>query len=544
MKKILSILILLSMLLCFAGCVEPQDSDPSDDGTTPGGDGTTPGDGSDTTPGDGNNGTAPTGEALSYLDDMSSYVTLDKSDYSDMRLASSIRRPTSADVENEIIKLIYSNRESQGTVVTAPSIPAVAPGHSVSIYYRGYYIEDGSRVYFNGGCNLPASSPSALGIGSGQFISGFELGLVGRIPSDYVSIKALSEGTVADGDIIIVSYDHVPYEGSATTQSGVVVDLSEDVDAIFGKGFRELVTGAELGKTGTGSIVVDNGGTSDVITSVKVEKIYRAARTDEDGEALPVLTVTSYFPFDYGKEELNGREAFFDVYIMSSTVHEAPEFDDAFVTDILKLTDADLEKYAGESLAEKYRAVIFERLNEEYDAKLRGELMSGVIEHIFERVEIVSLPESAILYQYNSLYNEILALHKQYIYYYPSIDSFARAYLGLEEGTDWTKELKEMASDGVIRQAAYYYVGQAEGFIPNSTELDAAATELYNAGLESFLKYYGIVREKFNTQSEYNAKVLEYSEYYAASYSMDYFRESAVVEAILDGIIKNFVTVI
>ena len=365
---------------------------------------------------------------------------------------------------------------------------------------------------------------------------------MGKKPSEFVSIEVLSEGSVLDGDIVIISYEYMPYGGTATTKSSVVVDLSEDVDALFGDGFRELIVGAELGVTGTGSILVDNNGKSDVITSVRVGRIFRATRTGEGGEELPVLTVPAYFPADYGKAELNGREAFFDVYVMSATVYDTPDFDDAFVTETLKMTADDLEGYAGESLADKYRNVIFETLTDDYNAELKSELMNSVVEYIFDKSSTVSLPEEVLLYQYNYIYDQMAQMYEQYSYYYPTIDSFAIAYFGLEDGADWQATIRVLAEDAVLRQAAFYYVGQVEGFIPKEEELDLAATELYNTELDAFLEYYGVVKDKFDTESEYNAAVLEYAGYFSEYYNLDYFREAVVVESIFDGILENFVT--
>lgn len=541
MKKILGILLLITLLFGLAAC-DPSDGGSGDGGDQGGGESNPDNGGADNGGENDPDDDTQKGEQLSYLDDMSKYVTVSREDYSDIRLTSAVRKPTDKDVENEIIKLLYSNKAKEGTSYTDISeIPAVSAGDNVSIYYRGYYVEDGARVYFDGGCNL-SSSAGTLGIGSGQFISGFELGLVGKKPSEFVSIETLSEGSVLDGDIVIISYEYIPYGGTATTKSGVVVDLSDDVDALFGVGFRELIVGAELGVTGTGSILVDNNGKSDVITSVRVGRIFRAIRTGERGEELPVLTVSAYFPADYGKAELNGREAFFDVYIMSSTVYDTPDFDDAFVTGTLKMTAADLEGYAGESLADKYRSAVLEYLTDDYSTELRSELMNSVVEYIFGKASTVSLPEEVLLYQYNYIYDQMAQMYEQYSYYYPTIDSFAIAYFGLEDGADWQATIRDLAEDAFLRQAAFYYVGQAEGFIPEGEALDGAATELYNAELDAFLEYYGVVRDKFDTESEYNAAVLEYAGYFSEYYTLDYFREAVVFESIFDGILENFVT--
>lgn len=115
-----------------------------------------------------------------FGNDLSKYITLDKSVYSDMSVEiSSQYIVDDEDVQTYIQKQRLNNRTAlnDGAKVTDKAIEL---GDSAYIYYKGFL----NGEEFEGGSNWDAAEPTELVIGSGSFIPGFEEGLIGIIPAD------------------------------------------------------------------------------------------------------------------------------------------------------------------------------------------------------------------------------------------------------------------------------------------------------------------------------------------------------------------------
>ena len=115
-----------------------------------------------------------------FAADMTDYVALDSSKYKD----SSITLGTAYEVDDEMVNdtlnsMLYKYRAplNGGETLTDKAIEF---GDTAFIYYRGEI--DGKE--FSGGSNFNDAKPYELGIGSGNFIDGFEDGLIGIIPSE------------------------------------------------------------------------------------------------------------------------------------------------------------------------------------------------------------------------------------------------------------------------------------------------------------------------------------------------------------------------
>ena len=115
-----------------------------------------------------------------FAADMSDYVALDKSKYTDVSVKLGLEYVVDDEmVQTTLNKTLYKYREPQngGDALTDKAIEF---GDTAFIYYRGEI--DGKE--FSGGSNFNDAKPYELGIGSGNFIEGFEDGLIGIIPSD------------------------------------------------------------------------------------------------------------------------------------------------------------------------------------------------------------------------------------------------------------------------------------------------------------------------------------------------------------------------
>ena len=189
MKKIITLILLLSLLLgVFASCKkdddlpEGEDNENTEGGENGGTDGDDSGDGS----GDGNNdftdGDIGNKEDKFNImtEDLSDYIAIDKQLYTDYEVVID-RSMVDLLIEHEVIKALYKHKGKE----KIEGDGVISVGDTVNIYYKGYYMDGEEKVFFDGGDNTAAEKPHALGIGSGGFIPGFEYNLIGKNPADY-----------------------------------------------------------------------------------------------------------------------------------------------------------------------------------------------------------------------------------------------------------------------------------------------------------------------------------------------------------------------
>ena len=114
-----------------------------------------------------------------FAADMKDYVKLDTSVCNDLNVTiSSDYIVTDSDVDEYIDALCFSKKTvaNDGAKITGEP---VKKGDTAYIFYRGEI--DGEE--FPGMSNMSDETPKGLSIGSGQFIEGFEDGLIGVVPS-------------------------------------------------------------------------------------------------------------------------------------------------------------------------------------------------------------------------------------------------------------------------------------------------------------------------------------------------------------------------
>ncbi len=106
-------------------------------------------------------------------------VTIDKADYTDMKLTiPDAYKIEDEDVQTYIGQILFENRIAENGS-TQVKDKALKRGDDAFIYYKGYM--DGKE--FDGGSNWDEDKPFQLGLGSGEFIPGFEEALVGIVPN-------------------------------------------------------------------------------------------------------------------------------------------------------------------------------------------------------------------------------------------------------------------------------------------------------------------------------------------------------------------------
>ncbi len=474
--------------------------------------------------------------SVDYMkDNLGKYISLSASDYKNYDVLINLDPVTDASIENEIMKLLYNNRkETDNKNLFGQTIKV---GDTANIYYYGYTLDkDGNKVPFDGGCNF-AGSVTALGIGSGSMIPGFEAALVGKNSADYASMTKRTDGVVEDGNLLYITYTAVYFDGANDKDATAMVDLSTDVDAEWGEGFKEYLLGATVGKEIEGphyrNTVVDGVTRSDVFTNITVNRVVEFS----EGET---LTIDVTFPRPYpNSTELEGKEVKFDIYIVTSVNYDTPEFDETFITETLKLTAEDLAEFEGETLVEKYRAKIVRDLNGTYDANVDNAIEEQFWAHLRSKVKVKKLPESEINSFYRNYYNEIESYYSTYQSYFTSFDQAARQYLGLGTTDDWQAALQQKAETAVLEKLMFYYIVREEGLTPDEAKYNELYEKAYNDMLNSYLKQYDVDREDFDSDEDYEKEVKVYRDLIDKNYGEAYFRESVYFEYAMEALRAN-----
>ncbi len=473
------------------------------------------------------------------------YIELDKSNYEAYDVLINLDRLIDDEgkdteyfklsVQNEIMKLLYANRKA--TDGKNKIGQTVKVGDTANIYYYGYTLDaNGEKVPFTGGSNF-SDKVTSLGIGSGNMIVGFELALVGKNGDDYQKMTKLTEGTVKDGQLVSITYDATYFDGVAKKGATAMVDLSKDVDAEWGEGFKNYLIGKEIGKPISDRLTIDKTGDdgikrSDVYSGVTVN----SAIEFDEGEP---LTIDVTFPRPYNSAELEGKSVKFDIYIITSVSYDTPEFNDEFITETLKVKAEDLANYGDESatLTEKYTEKIRADLLKSHEEELNSLIETAMWQHLHKSVKVKKLPKSEVSTFYNNYEDEINLYYTQYQSYYSSFDQAARDYLQIGSTADWRAALTERAEQAVVEKIMFYYIAREQGLMPDEATERTLYEDMFNEMLDAYLEQYKIYRDNYDTEEAYNKDVDKYREIILTQYGEDYIMENAVFEHIMSTLI-------
>ncbi|MBQ9084831.1 MAG: hypothetical protein IJY24_04160 [Clostridia bacterium] len=478
---------------------------------------------------------------LDYTTDVSGYLSIAPEDYKSFDVKLNLDKPGEMQVRQEIIKALYANRDKDPVYKDNQKNVVVKVGHDVNIYYVGYTLDDsGNKNYFNGGSNL-ADKVTALGIGSGKMITGFELALIDKNPLDYQSIRVRSvkggNPIVDEGDIVCISYTGIFFDNSKSGKNlTATINLSDpNVKEIWGEELIEGLIGASVGETvktvdadgneKTASFYhnrTDKEGVveTDTYTDVVINKAFDVS----DGEP---LTIDVSFPKNYGESTLAGKPVKFDIYIMTSMVYNAPEYNDEFVTKTLGISEEELAEYEGETVLQKYESKLLFDLNKTYDDDVLNLVQSAMWEHYIKVAKFKSLPEGEVLDFYNSSLSEIEGYYSSYGQSsYGSLDSFATTYLNLDSKADWRAYLRQQAEYQVKQMLVFYYVTQREGFVPTEEEFKVEYRKLYDEAFERYLESKEFSRDDYKTEELYQNALEGHKKTFDAYYGEEYFKEN------------------
>ncbi len=486
-------------------------------------------------------------------DNLSKYIEISRDDYGNMSVDIPLESYEEIDLLRKINEVLVENKSKDPLYSGgAYKSEAITLGDVVSLMYRGYYIDgDGKTVEISS--NFESGEKIMLEVGSGKvisdstsatyFITGFTDGMLGVVPSDYQPFLKYGEGTVQEGDVIYLTYTAFYPDDAGTYKqaSAERIDLSEDIDAIYGTGFKAFLLGTAEGteaqKIGTklSSKTFPYGTGSAGYSDMKIEFVTRGC------ESAP-LTVDVAFPADYTEASLRGVDAKFDLYISSAVIYDTPELDEKFITETLKITAEDLADYEGADIVAKYKNYLTKEIKEEIEQTNEDLIIEAVWDILFEAVEIKKLPEANVDQYYDAYYNEVSYYYSLYSSYYSSIDAAALEYLSLSQGADWRAHLKTKAEDAATEELIFYYIIREEGFIPDKTEFNRMRDEIIESHYEYHLELNAdelskLEGEKYDARAnEIRAEMLEY-------YGDDYFDENVYYNYGMDKILEELVTV-
>lgn len=187
------------------------------------------------------------------------------------------------------------------------------------------------------------------------------------------------------------------------------------------------------------------------------------------------------FPEDYGKEELNGKDVIFYIYVEYAVAYDLPPLDRAFIVDTLGY-QPQKDSYANDTeLLEEFRTSIRTSMEESIADELAEAKTDALWDHLWKNATFTGWPEEELAYYIAYYENNI---HAAYNYYaeqmgadflsvYPTVDAFARAYLRLGENDDWHTEVASWAKAIVEREMLLHAIGEQEGMeTVSDTELE------------------------------------------------------------------------
>lgn len=463
----------------------------------------------------------------------SEYVYIASEDYKNFPVEIPLVSVDESDVQFEINKLLVKNKDKKalydGDAVYVSGYK-IKVGDVAKLWYRAYTTdENGVKTEVPGASNFNDTSPYPLEIGSGNFVKGFEDGLVGK-PLQEKGLDVVKTGKVEDGDIIYISYSAFLPNGKPTDVSKVRIDTSDKlaVDKVYGKGFADFLIGKYIGgKAETPPPFRVEG--EEIDTAYFNLKIDYVLRSEETPYLLDVV-----FPADYREKSLRGLKVTFEVYVSRAVMYKTPEWSDSFITDTLKVSPESLSVYEGETLTQKYENKLLSELKASAEIANKSLIAEEMFRYYRSKAEVKKLPEWEVQKMYNQYVNDAAGIYNMYSSSFKTFDEFARYYFGLSSDANWQEFLMTKAEDAVTERLIFFYIINKEGIIPQGEDYD----RLYKECIEEYKKYFFEVNkaeiDACKTEEEKTAKRLEIENRMLELYGEKYFRELVYEKYALD----------
>ncbi len=331
---------------------------------------------------------------------------------------------------------------------------------------------------------------------------------------------------VEDGDVLeyidYIRFEYRVAENGTTTVTDKAVKLGDDV-YIYYKGFIDGVefdggsnwddeSPYQLG-LGSGTFIP---GFEDALVGL-VPEDYSKSNPAE-------IRVT--FPEDYGKEELNGKEATFQIVIEYAVQYKMVEYSKEFILEDLEY-ETEKDFYASDkALISEFEGYVRENLESNMATEIEYAQIDAIWNYLTEKATCKNLPESEVQFYMNSYKSEIEYYFQNYTYsggeefrkLYPDVGTFAVAYLGLEKGADWEAEIRKMSELMVKKDMITHAIGEIEG-------IETVTDEEYQEQVDYWVNQY----QGYMTEAEIIANMGEV-----------YLKESAFADKMQAWLIDRF----
>ena len=473
--------------------------------------------------------------------DLSNYVEVD-GDYKNFKLEVDIAKPKDIDIDVAILSMLCNDKSKtpryDGALVT--SAMELGVGDIVKIWYRGYLIgNNGEQINVTGMSNFTGDAPSDLELGSGSFVPGFELNLVGKNTGDADKFEKITSGSVDESYYIYATYKRT--EGSSTTKSSfnsVRMDLSSDLDKEYGVGFKEKVLSGVIGTAFDFKATTAEG----VEYSYTDFKIDFAIKRD-----LKPLVIECYFPYDYNTANLRNETAIFEVYVDGVVDYDAPEFNveylqGKFDDEDFGLDEEDIADYEGETIVDKYYAYAKETLDELYEEEYKELVKKAIWTQYLKMFKIKKYPGAKVneVYeayiqemkdQFDSTGGQVYNSYTGSYQTYQTLDTYAMAYLGLSSTSaiTWQDYIRSQSESVIKEKLIMYYILRTENLFVSDEDFaklyDATRQEYLDAYVEQYLEYEDKTREDY-TDEEYEEFLEARKKEIFSYYGEDHFTEN------------------
>ena len=496
-------------------------------------------------------------KGFDYLkSNLSKYVSISENDYKSFTLEVDVAKPREVDLHSSILSLITANKgdaiEGPGQMVN--SGVSITPGSIVKLWYRGYILDnDGNEVVVDGLTNYDQSGAAELEIGSLYFPAGFELGLIDYyLDRNRTRFEKLTDGVMTSDMVVYVNYTKtLTSSGTKTESKNIRLDLSEDIDAEYGQGFKDHILSMSIGADKEFGITDPKG----VHYTYKLTVNFATECENADD----VLVLDSYFSYNTSNDVLKNQDVKFEVFVESVRRFEYDEFNDEFVQKIIdkKESKATLEivnSYEGETLTDRFVEYLKDELDKTYTKLYNQAVEEALWNYLHEKATVKRYPKSKV----DSIYTDYLSdLEREYEFNggqlwsssqnkyvtYNTLDAYAVAYYGFvksDEYATWRDYLYGVSESFVGERLIFYYIMDKVGFAPSSAEIEQGIEdkkqEYITEYIEQYLQSEGKTEKHF-TEEEYAAYVAERTKEVLDYYDDAHFEEMAYYKLFLDEIL-------
>ena len=134
---------------------------------------------------------------------------------------------------------------------------------------------------------------------------------------------------------------------------------------------------------------------------------------------------------------------------------------------------------------------MFDYLVKQGESNVESAKSAALWNHLTAKATCRNLPQSEVDYYFDVYSSELDYYYQSYQSYggeefktqYPTKDSFAVVYFGLEEGADWKAEVRGIAEELVQRDMITHAIAEREG-------LESVTDEEYEAQVKYWIDYY------------------------------------------------------